>query len=561
MGKELASKDACVYIIDVSPSMLQPMNCDGGGGGGGGGGGDASEPVLSSISGGFISNLADDKIPQQKQTSRLACAIHAVQHMIAESMLLSKTNEVGIILFGTPTTEHHLANDGEEGAAGLLKNITEFFPATNLVRPDATLLKKLGKIATEGGYYPGGEEGSEKRKGEGGNDNNEEDFDAPQSPKSVPGNFVDSLLVAASAIFNRTKNKQYNRKIFMLTDAENRVTLDNNLTHRVLNNLLNLECRFTVIGLDFKSEASFVGGIEKVKREAKDVDDEEGGDDEDEDDEDEDDEDEDDEDEEDDEEDYVPTPAEIKSENEKLLISIARQTLGSVIAASSLIQIMRSFGGKRIPRSMKRKLSLKIGPGVTLDASFANFVTRANLKTLKKRAFEMDKDGNFVRDDWTGDKIGVEFSTDHSLRDAAEPNIEVPYTNRMKAYRYGSDFVPLNAFDEYEIKMHSDISMAVFGYIPNDEIPRGSFIDSAYAITGGESERSKLAISALAQGLEELKQAAVVRFVKTKDGDPVIGVLLPLSSDKNRSSFDIYRDGGGGGGRERGRGRGGEGGC
>ena len=61
--------------------------------------------------------------------------------------------------------------------------------------------------------------------------------------------------------------------------------------------------------------------------------------------------------------------------------------------------------------------------------------------------------------------------------------------------------------------MHSEISMAVFGYIDMNEIPRSSFIDTAYAITGGTSDRSKLAVSAMAQALEELGQAAIVRLV------------------------------------------------
>jgi len=202
---------------------------------------------------------------------------------------------------------------------------------------------------------------------------------------------------------------------------------------------------------------------------------------------------------------------------------------------------------------MKRNLKFKIGPGLEIDASFSNFVTRANIRNLKKRAFEVDRYGDFVTqiraDEFFGgaslgdmtnsimEKVEIDIDIDRTIRDSEDQNIEVDFVNRSRAFRYGSDFIPVNKFDEDEIKMHSDVSMAILGYIDNTNIPRASFIDSAYAITGGGGDRGKVAISSLAQALDEMKQAAVVRFVKTKDSDPIIGVLLPLEATANSTSF------------------------
>ena len=53
----------------------------------------------------------------------------------------------------------------------------------------------------------------------------------------------------------------------------------------------------------------------------------------------------------------------------------------------------------------------------------------------------------------------------------------------------------------------------------------------AYAVTGGESRRSRTAIAALAQALEETNRVGFCRVVRTKNGEPRVGALLPASPE------------------------------
>ena len=160
--------------------------------------------------------------------------------MIAESMLHSRTHEVGVILLGTPGTKHHLANDGEEGTAGKLKHVTEL---SEVMRPSARLLKQLGKVANDGGYFPLLQQPVKIEKTAPSASASASSSTSPSTTTttSVEGNFVDGIMVAASAIYKKTNKKKYNRKIFMLTDAENQVTVSEQ-TGQVLENMLAMDC-------------------------------------------------------------------------------------------------------------------------------------------------------------------------------------------------------------------------------------------------------------------------------------------------------------------------------
>ena len=58
--------------------------------------------------------------------------------------------------------------------------------------------------------------------------------------------------------------------------------------------------------------------------------------------------------------------------------------------------------------------------------------------------------------------------------------------------------------------------LVAVAFSSQSSIPRGALIDSGYAVTGGVSPRAQLAISALAQALEQDGMVAVARFVKVR---------------------------------------------
>ena len=130
-----STKDATVYIIDVSPSMQQPLSTP-----------PSPAPVGEPAGSSSRIDASSDPSPVVT-TTRLSAAITAVQKMIASSMLHSKSHECSVILIGTLATSHHLANDGELGAGGSLRYITELGP---MARPGGEIFKTLQRVGAEG---------------------------------------------------------------------------------------------------------------------------------------------------------------------------------------------------------------------------------------------------------------------------------------------------------------------------------------------------------------------------------------------------------------------------
>ena len=100
----VATKDACVFLLDLSVSMLNPYKSE-----------SAPEPPVNNLEG---LGKATPAVPPQAceptkppplsspADSRLSSAIEAVQVIVTSLMLRSKVHEVAVILMGTKETRN-----------------------------------------------------------------------------------------------------------------------------------------------------------------------------------------------------------------------------------------------------------------------------------------------------------------------------------------------------------------------------------------------------------------------------------------------------------------------
>ena len=373
---------------------------------------------------------------------------------------------------------------------------------------------------------------------------------------NASGDLCDGIIVASDALFRKTDKRKYKRRLVVFTDAQHEINVDESQLMMVVEGLKKLECTLTVIGLDFVNSAEFdkpateddaAGGDDggnggAMEGDGSDDDEEEEGDD---------DEEEGSEADDSDDETEEERKARIKDENEKLLISLAKLTGGKVIAASTLQQVLDSTRGKRIPKSTRRKVEFNIAPGLSIQARYSLMLSRANIKSLKREVVLVDDEGNPKKNSLNEEMMaGVEGETSHW--DIDNPDLEVPADKRTKAYKYGADLIPVGAWDETALKFPSPVSISILGYMPQDSIPRYLRIGDPYAVTGEDSRRSAVAISALAQAMHKEGQAAICKFVKTKDGDPLLAALFPLVEDGDDigANVDDSRDANGNNGDE-----------
>ena len=473
-----------------------------------------------------VENLGDDANNCNK--TRLSAAKEACVSMISNLILQSKTNECSVVICKSDRTKHHLcAPEQVEAGTAPFKNILEL---SEMNRPGVGLLREVMAV------HPTVKQEADQDSG------SEDMMDlSPKKADSTSGDLCDGIIVASDALFRRTDKKKYKRRLVVFTDAQHEINVDESQLMMVVEGLKKLECTLTVIGLDFVNSAEFdrpateddAGG--DAMEEGNGSDEEEKEEEEEEEEGSDDDSDDDDEDDETEEE----RKARIKDENEKLLISLAKLTGGKVIAASTLQQVLESTRGKRIPKSTRKKAEFTIAPGLTIQARFSLMLSRANIKSLKREVVLVDDEGNPKKNSLEEEMMaGVEGDTAHW--DADKPEQEVTAEKRTKAYKYGADLIPVGVWDETSLKMFSPTSMTILGYMPQAEIPRYLRIGDPYAVTGeDDSRRSAVAISALAQALHKEGCAAICRFVKAKDSDPLLAALFPLIEDENEGDNGV----------------------
>ncbi|CAJ1954548.1 unnamed protein product [Cylindrotheca closterium] len=460
-------------------------------------------------------------------SSRFDCAKQVAQDLICDLMIQSKTNEVGVIVLKSNTTRHHFYepdSDNEDTSMDddeeiPYQNILEFGgsgDAVMVARPTPSLLRKIDSLQVS------------------------------KESESLRGDFCDGIIVAADSLYKRTNKKKYQRRIVLITDAEHRVEVDGEQLSEVLNGLCDLECTLEVIGLDFGKEAKFskpsAGEETAVKVEPKQ------------------DEKEDDdsatdagsetdagEDNDDDEDGGEVGTALIKSQNESLLISMTEKTGGYVMAAKELKAIFATLLGKRKSKSTRRKVDFQIAPGVSMECRFSLLLSKATLPSLKKRV--VPDDTAYSQKPKNEDEDDAKKSDDVSPEDMLNmkrieshfdaENEEVEITNRGQAYKYGSDLVPMSAYDMGGLTAISDVKLKIIGYIPNSRVPKAFCVGPPYILSGADSRKACAAVSALARGLERTKKVAIASFVQMKNRDPsLVGIFPNVSQLREGKSLE-----------------------
>jgi len=462
-------------------------------------------------------NESMDAVYDEEQgTTRFDCAKQVVQDMISDLMIRSKQNEVGVVVLKTAKTLHHFFEDGiDDDNDGEIPfpNLTELGgdgESCTIGRPTPEILRRIATLHVT----PGSQD--------------------------LRGDFCDGIIVAADALFRRTQKKKFERRIILITDAEHRVMVDHKQLLVVLDSLRDMECRLEVIGLDFEQQAEYAKAASadtaKIKQEergegkdsemstvahdsdgsesATDVStngedklgDEEG---------------------ESDEEDVDNEEIRlmVKQQNERLLIGLTEKTGGFVMAAKELQSILKRVLGKKISKSVRKKFSLKIAPGLEIEARFSLLLSRASSPRLTKRAAQEDENGN-IRTDSFGEEITTNFQTILSHWDPESEEQEILETAR--GYRYGSDAIPMGDFDLSGLTKISPVQMTLLGYLPVSRVPPELRIGPPYAVSGADSRRACAAVAALAQTLRRTNQVGIATMVKTKNHDPILVGVFPL---------------------------------
>eukprot|EP00597_Dinobryon_sp_UTEXLB2267_P004717 CAMPEP_0170071728 /NCGR_PEP_ID=MMETSP0019_2-20121128/9566_1 /TAXON_ID=98059 /ORGANISM="Dinobryon sp., Strain UTEXLB2267" /LENGTH=728 /DNA_ID=CAMNT_0010280389 /DNA_START=84 /DNA_END=2270 /DNA_ORIENTATION=+ len=243
----------------------------------------------------------------------------------------------------------------------------------------------------------------------------------------------------------------------------------------------------------------------------------------------------------------LPSSTVVKRENSKLLKSIADNVNGRYTEVECINDCFRalSSGLGLGTRPRVSKIPLELSPNVVIPCALWSKISEAKLPSLKKEASgskgaaAKDED-----DDGDGDEPAARgvVKRDTTYRNPNDPDQEIGADEKVKGYRYGSQYIPMTAVDEKMFKIRGPAVIQLLGFVSTQSVPRQHCMDSASLVHGAaDSESADKAVVALAVAMDRSDKVAIVRYVKSEDADPYLAGLWPISDAEVGWSLLLYR--------------------
>eukprot|EP00752_Nemacystus_decipiens_P011639 g10334.t1 len=292
------------------------------------------------------------------------------------------------------------------------------------------------------------------------------------STESVMGDLLDAMVVGMHMVRSRTLKKKYLRHVYLLTDASTPVQEASQLPD-IVNMYTDptMECRLHFI--------SFGDGNASTTGEA----------------------------------------ATVKEQNEKMLASVAAATLGTVVSAQTVLDLIGASSIKTT-NPVQTKVDLFLGTKLTVHCRYFKKTDTGSKESLKKESI-----GSYDPAGGSDGKVRV----DKTYRDPEMPEVEVDFENQVKGFRYGQDYIPVNSVDEGSLKLPEEPpSLKVIGSAHSSTVRRHFYMDDTFVLLPEPgSGQAAGAIGSLSSALRNLDHVLVVRFVRRKGAEPWLAILIP----------------------------------
>lgn len=577
-------KEAVVFILDAFPSMNAPY---------------PTHKQQQPDAGAFNPNPNQSANPDENFPTRLECAKQAIESMLFNMMLNSRSDSKALVIVTkTKKTRHHLIALDEDPDDKSLRGNVKFPNLTELgwikhqttqeqvMRPpDVRMIRQLWKVQPVASIE--------------------------RAQSQLQGDICDALILAADALYRcayaNPKSKssyRYRRKIVLLTDACHQIVLDLSQVCLIIDNLRKMECPLHVLGMGFGSQsveyenpldASLAAvpreddtnddlqntmmlghpdqpATKKVKQEPGTIDNLNGDN------------------------VNIPRPDEVPSaeeeqvagqylrvyetcqDREQLLGSISEKTGGSVISIASMQELLDAKVGKRIRKGSPRNLQLHAGPGMTIAVKALKLLVQEGMPKIIKHAVTMDHRGapqlngigqemseptTEIRTFWR--HINAEQAQQDGSGDEADPSgtaegeevedelVEVAEEDITTAIRYGKDLIPWGEQDKAGLKVEEDCGYSdttfdaespyihILGYVRRDAIQYRLIVGPPYGITGSISKRACTVVAALARTLHESEFVALCTLKLSKTGIPCLAGLFPFEEGTKTDRLLLFK--------------------
>ncbi|TDL15840.1 SPOC domain-like protein [Rickenella mellea] len=469
MPAERAGYTVTMFLVDVSPSMGKTRVVD-----------------------------LPDGPKGEKRTREMTNLEWALQFVLLkiQEMIYNgrKTDQCGVILFGTEDTENCINEEG-----GGYDHVTDFIP---IAQPNSGTLAKLQAL----------------------------------KPSTVVGDPIDAIIVGIETQDRYLGNKKtWTRKLVMVTDGENPIEVEDwELTTKKMN---ALDVRTTIVGVDFDDEefgfqeedkshikreneqflstfvSSLTNGILGTCAFAL-------------------------------QECVRPEPKLTKSALMAYVLRLGDVATRPEEAVEVLVKTSKCTAVARPPSMKKFAKRVKVGEAevddMDIDFDDSNEVDGEDKKDiyamLKMRTeYYLDRvdgeggDGENENDNPEGE--GEQQDGEGGEKKTTEAVERVDKEQLIKGFKYGSSYAPCP--DGQFPKLTTEKGIDICGFFPDKNLRRDwAMSEVQYIWADPSSGQQQVAFSSIVQAMLERNVVAFARWV-TRDGmDPKMGVLVPRSFEK-----------------------------
>lgn len=225
-----------------------------------------------------------------------------------------------------------------------------------------------------------------------------------------------------------------------------------------------------------------------------------------------------------------------KVKNAGVLSDIASSTFGRFCEANDLADcfplLTSAPGLSTKPR--QQRFVFEISPYMRVPCVTWNKTKSISLPSLKK-APKISSGGD--------ESVMSTVKTDLTYRNPADEDEEVSMVDRIKGYKYGAQYIPIQEDEERAFHVPGAQGIVLIGFVASSAVPRHHYMQKSVVFEGNpEIESAVKAVRSLHQAMLTTRTVALVRFVSKENSDPYLGALIPNTAEKDEaSSFILHR--------------------
>ncbi|GMH32617.1 hypothetical protein BSKO_00451 [Bryopsis sp. KO-2023] len=216
-----------------------------------------------------------------------------------------------------------------------------------------------------------------------------------------------------------------------------------------------------------------------------------------------------------------------KASNRETLTDLLHKANGTLKSARDECQLLGSFTAKDTAHTCMYKGPLSMG-GDLMDL---------NVRVYKKAAKATVPSLKLYSDRSTAAGATHKVMRETEYKTQTDPDNPVTPEERVKAYKYGKQTVPLSQDEEENLQYASDRDLHILGFVNASQVPRHHYMSEPYMIIP-EDDNSRLAVSALCGAMRNQGKVAIVRTKLNKRSTVSLGVLMPFETEG--SNLDCF---------------------